>query len=159
MAVSEAFLRLVNNPLQFRLFLLAKLPVAFFSGLKIEKIDAGACTVSVPYKWLTKNPFRSTYFASLSMAAEMSIGALAMANTYKQTPPVSMLPVSIEGNFYKKAVGKTFFTCTDGIIISETIQQVILLNYPQTIKALTTGYNLQKEKIAEFWFTWSFKVK
>ena len=159
MAASEAFYRLLKHPLQFRLFLLAQLPAAFFSGLKVESIHVDACTVSVPYKWLTKNPFGSTYFASLSMAAELSTGALAMANIYKQKPSVSMLLVSIEGNFYKRATGKTLFTCADGKAIKETIQQAIASNNPQTIKACSTGYNTENEKVAQFWYTWSFKVK
>ena len=72
MGNAEKFLQLINNPFKFRLFLLAKLPSAFFSGVRVLVADEKKCVVTVPYKWFSKNPFKSTYFACLSMAAEMS---------------------------------------------------------------------------------------
>ena len=79
---SAAFFSVIGNPLKYRLFLLRHLPAAYFSGLRIEKMDEQHCVVSVPYKWFTRNPFRSTYFACLSMAAEMSTGVLALGLNY-----------------------------------------------------------------------------
>ena len=64
----SAFVRLIKHPLKFRLFLLMKLPAAFIAGVKVREMDEQRAVVSVPFKWLTQNPFRSTYFASLSMA-------------------------------------------------------------------------------------------
>jgi hypothetical protein len=153
------FLSLINNKRKFSLFLLNKLPAAFFAGLRVTALSGEACTVSVPYKWFTQNPFRSTYFACLAMAAEMSTGILAMAHLYKRQPSVSMLIVGMESKFYKKAIGKTFFTCTDGALIQNAIEQSILLNSGQTVKAYSKGLNESGALIAEFWFTWSFKPK
>ena len=113
-ANKKDFYQLANNRFKFQLFLLARLPAAYIAGVKIENCNEESCSVSVPFKWLTKNPFRSTYFACLSMAAEMSTGALAMANLYKRTPAASMLITSVESKYYKKATGKTTFICQDG---------------------------------------------
>jgi uncharacterized protein DUF4442 len=154
-----SFFSMVRNPVSFNLFLFQKLPAAWFSGLKIKEINEEKCIVTIPYKWFTKNPFRSTYFACLSMAAEMSTGILAMSNTYKRKPAVSMLVTGIEGNFIKKAIGRTEFICTEGRQIKETVENAIELAAPQTVKALSSGYNEQKELVAEFWITWSFKAK
>src|SRR5215204_1043055 len=95
----NAFFLLANNPFKFKLFLLSKLPAAFIAGIRIEQCKEEACSVSVKYKWFTQNPFRSTYFACLSMAAEMSTGALAMANVYKRQPSASMLITDVESKF------------------------------------------------------------
>lgn len=156
---SAAFLSLLRNRAKYRLFLLRNLPAAYFSGLQIEQVDAEHCTVSVPYKWATRNPFRSTYFACLSMAAEMSTGTLAMAHLYQRRPGVSMLVVASEARFFKKATSKTFFTCPDGFLIREVIERAIATATPQTITARSQGLNAQGELIAEFTFTWSFKAK
>lgn len=156
---SMAFFSLVKNPLKFRLFLLQKLPAAYFSGLRVTAIAAESATVVVPFKWFTRNPFRSTYFACLSMAAEMSTGILAMAQVYGAQPPVSMLIVSVEGRFHKKATSKTYFTCADGAGISEAIANAVASAGPQTIRAYSVGKNKAGEIVAEFWCTWSFKVK
>ena len=71
----------------------------------------------------------------------------------------ALLVVAVEGKFYKKATGKTYFHCKEGKLMQETIQKAIDTGEPQTIRALSSGYNDQNELMAEFWVTWSFKKK
>lgn len=153
------FFDLINNPVKFRLFLLKNLPAAYFSGVKIISANEERSVVSIPYKWFTRNPFRCTYFACLSMAAEMSTGILSMANTYRRSPRVSMLVTGIEGQFYKRATGCSVFICEEGNAIRQVVEQTIKTNEAQSIKVLSSGFNKQNELIAEFRITWSFKVK
>ena len=156
---TAAFFSLVNHPLKFKLFLLKNLPSACFSGLKIVQANTASCTVSIPFKWFTKNPFRSTYFACLGMAAEMSTGVLAMAHLYKRKPAVSMLVTGIEGKFYKKATGITLFQCKDGATIQAAIDTAVSSGLPVEIKAHSIGKNSRGETVAEFWIAWSFRAK
>lgn len=153
------FLNLIRSPLKVKFFLFANLPSAFFSGLRIPEADENHCVVTVPYRWFTKNPFRSTYFACLGMAAEMSTGVLAMASIYKRSPKVSMLVVHAESAYFKKATGLTRFTCTDGAAIKAAVEQARVTGEPQTVKARSTGTNAAGDAVAEFFITWSFKVK
>ena len=159
MSQVEKFLNTIKHPVKFRLFLLSKLPSAFFSGVRVVDVDENKCLVKVPYKWFSQNPFKSTYFACLSMAAEMSTGVLALAHIYKRQPAVSMLVLKVEGNFTKKATGITVFTCEDGKTIKQTIEDAIISNEGKTIIAKSVGRNAANEIIAEFSVTWSFKVK
>ncbi|HEV7782754.1 MAG TPA: DUF4442 domain-containing protein [Chitinophagaceae bacterium] len=156
---AAAFIRQMNNGLKFRMFLLAKLPAAYFAGVRIREIDAKRCLVTVPYKWLSQNPFRSTYFACLSMAAEMSTGALAMTQVYKIDPPVSMLVVKVESEYFKKATGKTRFVCHDGELFQKAVEETIATGEARMVKAKSIGRNKEGEVVAEFYITWSFKVK
>src|SRR5882757_4784957 len=105
LTATQAFIRLMKHPVKFRLFLLFKLPAAFFSGVRIIDIDESRSIVSIPYKWFSQNPFKSTYFACLAMAAEMSTGSLAMMHVRKRNPSVSMLVVKLEAVYFKKATG------------------------------------------------------
>ncbi len=73
-----------------------KITQRLFCWVRVKELDEQHSMVTVPYKWFTKNPFRSTYFACLSMAAEMSTGSLAMAQCFKRKPAVSMLVVKAE---------------------------------------------------------------
>jgi hypothetical protein len=93
------------------------------------------------------------------MAAEMSTGALAMAHLYKRKPAVSMLVIKTGGEYYKKATDKTTFTCEDGALIKEMIEEAIATGEPRTVKAKSVGKNLAGEVVAEFYITWSFKAK
>src|SRR5688572_577901 len=131
MRASGEFFKIVNHPVKSRIFLLKKLPSAFFCGVRIRSAESKTAVVSVPYSWLTTNPFRSTYFACLAMAAEMSTGILAMAQIYRKSPPVSLLVVGLESLYHKKAVGLTTFTCMDGDLFEEAVQMATTSGQPQ----------------------------
>lgn len=141
------------------MFLFFKLPSAFFSGVRVQSLDPSTAIVRVPYKWFTRNPFRSTYFASLSMAAEMSTGLLGLAHVYKSRPPVSILVVRIEGEFSKKAVGITYFTCSDGLRFREVVREAIESGESRLLQALSVGKNEEGVEIARFTVTWSVKAR
>jgi uncharacterized protein DUF4442 len=155
----SAFNKHVSSSFFFRQFLLSKLPAAYFAGLKIEVFDQQHAVVSVKQKWFNKNPFRSIYFAILSMAAEMSTGLLSMGNIYKRKPAVSMLVVEQRGVFHKKATGKILFTCADGNKIASTVEEAITTGNAVSIVCYSKGINEQNELVAEFWITWSFKAR
>ena len=156
---AEKFIKLIKHPVKFGMFLFWKLPAAFFSGVRIKEINEERSVVSVPYKWLTQNPFRSTYFASLAIAAEMSTGALAMIHVYKRNPGVSMLITNMEASYFKKATAITFFLCDAGKQIQDAIEESVLSRECISITVKSTGTNKNGELIAAFLFTWSFKVK
>lgn len=155
----NGFIKLARHPFKFRLFLLMKLPSAFFSGVRIKSIAEDKCVVTVPYKWFSKNPFNSTYFACLAMAAELSTGALVLSNVYKRSPSVSMLITDMNAEYYKKATNITSFVCRDGIALRDAVEEAISAGGSNIISVKSTGTNESGELIAEFIFTWSFKVR
>lgn len=159
MSNATQFLQLIKHPIKFRFFLLSKLPSAFFAGVRVVDADEKKCTVKVPFKWFSQNPFKSTYFACLSMAAEMSTGVLALAHIHQRQPSVSMLVLKVEGNFIKKATGITIFTCGEGLLIKKTIEDAIFSNEGKVVTAKSYGRNIAGEIVADFAITWSFKVK
>jgi hypothetical protein len=159
MSHTEDFFKIVKHPIKFRLFLFTKLPAAYFSGVRVREIDENKCKVTIPYKWLTQNPFRSTYFASMAMAAEMSTGALSLAHLYKRNPPVSMLVVKVEAEYYKKAADITTFICEDGGLIKQAIEDSIISGEGKSVRAKSIGRNKAGEVVAEFFITWSYKAK
>lgn len=139
--------------------MLSRLPMAYLAGLRVRSISEERAEVTIPYKYLNKNPFNSIYFASLSMAAELSTGLLCMAQTYKSDPGVSMLVVHMEGDFTKKAVGKITFTCKDGHQIKAAADQTKATGEGVTVVATSTGIDEAGDRVAEFRFTWSLKAK
>ncbi len=153
------FLKLANNSFKLNLFLLNKLPAAYFSGVRLVSINEETAVVKVPYKWFSTNPFKSTYFACLAMAAEMSTGLLSMGSIYKRNPAISMLVVGLTGEFYKKATGLTYFTCNQGALIETAIQKSIASGEAVSCQCEALGKNDAGEQIALFKITWSFKVK
>ncbi|MBS1932370.1 MAG: DUF4442 domain-containing protein [Bacteroidetes bacterium] len=155
----NSFIQLIRHPVKFRMFLFKKLPSAFFAGVRVKEADENKCVVTVPYKWFSTNPFRSTYFACLAMAAEMSTGVLAMMHVYKRSPKVSMLVIKLEAEYFKKATGVTTFTCNEGQLIFNNIQNAVTTGESQTTRIRSIGVNENGEPVAEFFITWSFKAK
>lgn len=156
-ATTDHFVKLVNSRLKFSLFLLFKLPSAWLSGVRIHQMDAHSCTTVVPYRWLSQNPFGSTYFACLAMAAEMSTGVLAMAHASGAPARVSMLVTGLQGIFLKKAKSRTYFSCTQGDEIRNAIMQAVDSGNSSAITIGITGRSADGTEIAQFKVTWSFK--
>lgn len=156
---SQQFIGLLKHPLKFRVFLFMNLPAAYIAGVRLRQVDEQHCVVSIPYKWLNQNPFKSIYFACQAMAAEMSTGALAMLHLYKRQPPVSMLVTKMESVFTKKATERIWFTCNDGNAILQTIENAIETGEGQSVTVTSTGANKDGEVVSEFKIEWSFKVR
>ena len=152
-----AFIDSVKHPL-FSLYLLRKLPIAWLSGVRVSHIAADSCTTVVPFHWLSQNPFGSTYFACLSMAAEMSTGLLAMAHASEAPLRVSTLVTGLQATFVKKAKERTWFTCREGRAIQEAIAHTAATGEPVTITVQSTGESRDGTLIASFAVAWSFKA-
>ncbi len=158
MAATDFYTAIKSSTRQ-RLFLAARLPAALFAGVRIAAISEASCTATVAYSWRSKNPFRSTYFACLAMAAELSTGALAMGAIQNTAPNVSMLLVKMDGGFFKKAAGLTQFTCHEGAAIAAAVLAAHRSGQAQTVLVHSTGQNVAGETVAGFSFTWSFKLR
>jgi len=138
--------KLVSNRLKFKLYLLQKLPLALIAGLRIKEFDGKMAAVSLPYNYRTKNPFRSIYFAAQSMAAELASGLLAMHYVSSQDK-------------VKKAKTATCFLCEDGEKIQTAVSTCLQSNEGQMVEAYCSGWDKNKEEVARFWFTWTFKPR
>ena len=158
-ANTASFIKLMKHPVKFRMFLFFKLPSAFFAGVRLRDLDEKHCRVTVPLKWFSQNPFKSTYFACLAMAAEMSTGVLGLMQLHKRKPSVSMLVVNLEAAYFKKAISRTSFICEDGGLFDKAVEESIATGEARTVRAKSIGTNKEGEVVAEFYITWSFKKK
>ena len=154
----QAFIRQVLSPSKLRLFFLQKLPMAWLAGLRLRELTPEAATVTIGYKYLTKNPFRSIYFACLAMAAELASGIQGMLHV-QGMGRVSMLVVGLGAEFQKKAVGTIAFHCADGAAIATAIAESCATGEGRTVECTSTGRDEAGDVVAVFRVTWSFKAK
>jgi hypothetical protein len=148
-----------TSSFKFRTMMFSMLPMGWLSGMKVTVLDEEKCSVTVPYKRWNKNPFKSTFWAVLGMAAEMSSGAILVMYTHKQKPSVAMLVVNCEGEFYKKATDITTFTCVGSQQIKAAILETMETKQPVLIPLEMDGYNKAGELVSKFKFTWSVKAR
>ena len=151
--------RVLNNRMLFKVALLFQVPLDFIAGIRLRELNDESCKVSVPYRWLNKNPFKSTFWAVLGMAAELSTGALVKMYTYKLDPSVSIIVGDCSGEFVTKARDLTTFVCNDGKCIAKTVERAIRTGEPQEVLCKTVGYSKAGEEVARFTFTWKMKKR
>lgn len=155
----KEYQRRVSNPFLFKLSLMRNLPLASIIGVKLRQLNENECELTIPYKFLNKNPFKTTYWAALGMAAEMANGLLLLMYTHKLKPSVSTFVTACEAKFHKRAVGKTYFRCMQGEEIAGKIIKTVQTFEPEEIRCLTNAYDEQGNLVAEFIFTWGIKAR
>lgn len=147
------------SPRKINLFMLYKLPSAYFCGVRVRSISREKAIVKVKHRWINQNPFKSLYWAVQGMASEFASGILVMQEIRNSKKNISMLVTHQEGRFTKKAKGKILFTCNDGNLIRETIQKSIETKEGQIIHLKTEGVDEKGDVVSQFIYEWSIKAK
>lgn len=154
----QEYIKSVLNPFKFRLAMMSKLPSIFFWGAKVKSISTEKCEVFVPYRWSTKNPFQSVYFAAQCGVGEISTGLMLLA-MLKGRGNWSMLVVDFNAKFTKKAVSGVTYTCHDGKKFSDAIKKAENTGEPQIIKTTAVGMMSDGVVVGNMDITWSIKKK
>ena len=147
------------TPKKINVFLLLKLPAAYFTGVRVQAIEAERSTVRVKYRWINQNPFKSIFWAVQGMASELTTGILVMQEIQKSGRKISMLVTNMKGNFTKKATGKIIFKCNDGLLVKKAIEKSIETKEGQLIMMTSEGFNTEGVSVSKFEYEWSIKVK
>jgi acyl-coenzyme A thioesterase PaaI-like protein len=159
---TASFIKKFMNPLNQWLFLFAKLPAALFMGVKVVKLDTEKSVVTVPYRWRSQNPFKSTYFAAQAAAAEMSTGILCSLAIHGRGK-ISMLITDMRAEYIKKVNKKATFTCSMGPEVFEMVAKAIETGEGQTLTMESIGTMPGEDGkavvVSKFYFTWSVKAK
>jgi hypothetical protein len=157
--LQKKFARRVTHPLLMRLYMLTQLPMGLLSGLRVRSIDENKTVVSVPFKYLNKNPFRSIYFAVQAMAAEMSTATSCLLAVQGHKPSVAFIIVDLKAEFTKKATGRVYFTCEDNQKAFEAVKKCIETGEATQAAFKTVGRMKDGTEVSSFTFTWSFKQR
>ncbi|MEQ8325150.1 MAG: DUF4442 domain-containing protein [Vicingaceae bacterium] len=149
----------LRNSFYLKIFLLRRLPMALLAGLKVRHLDERECRVSVPYNFLTRNPFKSMYFAVQSMAAEFSTALLLVQQIESSKENIALIIVSMNADFVSRAQGQAHFTCESDESISAAIARTVKSGQPETVTLVSVGRSNEGEEVSTFTFTWSVKKR
>jgi len=140
-------------------FLAFKLPSAYLSGIRVRHFSDEKAEAHVTHRWINQNPFKSLYWATQGMAAELVTGILMMKKIKDSGHKISMLVVKQEGNFHKKATGKIRFVCDQGSEIDVVISKEVKNGGGRHLTLKAVGYDKENDMVSDFQFTWSIKLK
>ena len=145
--------------LKFNLYTFFKLPSAWWSGVRVTSFDDNLAEVSVRYRWVNQNPFGSIFWAVQGMAAELSTAIFVMRAIKKTDLPFSMLVINNSATFKKKAKGLIKFHCSQGIEVSQVVQNVISEGKAKKISLKSVGKDMSGDVVSAFEFEWTIKRK
>jgi hypothetical protein len=154
---AEALRRRILSRFGFRLYLIGRLPLAAFAGLRLLRLDAGGCEVALPGGWRTRNPFGSTYFAAQCMAAELSTGAPALVLARGAPVSVALIVVELRAVFIKRVLGGSRFTFSDMAGMKAAVDRCAAQDEPVVYTARPVARDEAGVAVSEFEITWSFK--
>jgi hypothetical protein len=149
----------MTNPFTFIPFSLVKIPMLAISGVRMRQLTTKECVVSVPFKHINKNPFKSMYFAVQAMAAELSTAGAAMLALEAYNENFAYIVVNMKAEFMKKADSKVFFECNNYDDFIVALEQSIATNEPVVVPAVTVGKMKDGTIVSTFEVTWSFKIR
>jgi hypothetical protein len=155
--VNRRFMKITSS--RVNTFMFFKLPLGWWSGMRVKSLTDTTSVVRITYKWINQNPFKSMFWAAQGMAAEMSTGVLVMQEIEKSKRKVSMLVTHQESDFFKKATGSILFTCKGGNEIRDAIEESIKTGEGQVIVLTSEGKNKEGVIVSIFQFHWSLRVK
>ncbi|WP_299535943.1 DUF4442 domain-containing protein [Ulvibacterium sp.] len=144
---------------KFNTFIFFKLPSAWWCGVRLRYMDQSKAVVTVRHRWINQNPFKSMFWAVQGMAAELSTGAMVIAQIRESGQRISMLVANNKANFSKKATGKITFTCKDGHLIEGALQKTMETGEGQTFWMKSIGVNEDGVVVSTFDFEWTVKLK
>ncbi len=142
-----------------RYFTLFRLPLVYFSGIRISEMHPNRVEATVKLRWINQNPFRSMFWAVQGMAAELTSGVLLMREIEAQQESISMLLVETKATFSKKAKGKIRFCCDDGKHAKDLVDKAILSGVGQRHWFTSIGTDESGDEVSRFQFHWSVKSK
>jgi hypothetical protein len=143
----------------FPVFLLWKLPLAWLAGLRITYLDSRGCEIRMRHSFWNKNPFGSMYFAAMAMGAEMSTGLPAYTHLRRRRQSVSLLLSGMEAVYHKKAVGLIHFRFEGMKSLLDSLETLQKSGDTCTALLVSQCFNKQKQLMAEFRFTWTFRQR
>ena len=144
---------------KYNFFLFKDLPSAWLCGVRVKDLNDKKCIISVRHNWFNSNPFKSLYWAVQGMASELATGLAIIDFANKNKLKISMLVISNESKFLKKAKGLIRFECDQVNTLKKTLSSLSKNKTTDKIKLKSTGYDESGDIVSEFVYEWSFKLK
>lgn len=143
-------------------FLLRRIPIIPFLGIKVLAESDTGCKVVIPRTWRNRNPFGITYFAALVAAGEMAGGMLIIPhvlNVRERGVDMAVVIRNVNAAFKRMADGPIYFRCEQGEEVRDAIAQAQYSGKPELITLRSVGYNEAGKVAVSVDITWLLKVK
>lgn len=153
---------LTKANIYLKLFGITKIPLIFFCRPKITEISDKKIVVRIPLTRRTKNHLKSMYFGALAVGADVAGGLIAFRLIEQKKLKISLVFKDMTAEFLKRPTGDVYFTCADGDLIADMVNQAAnsteRIEKPVTITATVPSVS-PTDVVAKFVLTLSIKKK
>ncbi|OLQ94023.1 DUF4442 domain-containing protein [Vibrio ponticus] len=102
-----------------------KVPLIWLCRPKILQLDEEKVEVMIPLRRRTKNHLNSMYFGVLAVGADVAGGFMAMSKAQQRGEKISLAFKAVKGEFLKRPEADVLFTCSDGLLIDQMLDDAI----------------------------------
>lgn len=149
--------------LSVKLFGFFKIPMLFFSGVRVVELNEQRAVVKIPLNWRTKNHLHSMYFGALGIGADCVAGIYASTLIWESKKNIHLSFKDVQANFSKRTMSDAYFVNHQGEEILNFFNQVVSnpntrINLPIHI-SVRTDPNSTASEVATFVLTLSLKYQ
>jgi acyl-coenzyme A thioesterase PaaI-like protein len=149
----------MRNTYKMRAFGALHVPVILYCMPRVEQLDTGACRLTIPLNWRTRNHYKSMYFGVMAVGADCAAGFLAQHCIEHSGTDVQLLFKDFHADFHRRAMADVAFTCPDGAQVAQMVQKAAASTQRinQQVRVVATVPQLNDEHVADFTLTLSLK--
>ena len=111
--------------LYLKLFGFFKVPLIWLCHPRIISLNEDKIEVLIPLKRRNKNHLNSMYFGVLAVGADVAGGFMAMSKSQSRGEVISLAFKAVEAEFLKRPEADVLFTCEDGQLIDQMLDEAI----------------------------------
>jgi len=102
-------------------FLKLKIPVLWFLGPRIVRVDDEGAEILIPLGWRTRNHLRVMYVGALCAGADLAAGMGAARHIFGSPDRIDLLFKDLHAEFLKRADGDVHFRSSQGAKVAEAV--------------------------------------
>lgn len=159
---NKAPFQLWKETMKLKGFGLLKIPMIFFCGPKILKLDENEVRISIPLNYRTRNHLGGAYFGTLCVGADVAGGLLAMQEIQRRGNKMNLIFKDFHAEYLKRAESDVTFSSKDGpkMVALVARAEASGVREEDTVEVVATcPEKLGDEPVARFKLTISLKQK
>jgi len=98
-----------------------KIPVLWFLGPRIVRVDQEVAEIRIPLTWRTRNHLRVMYVGALCAGADLAAGMGAARHIFGVGERIDLLFKDLHAEFLKRADGDVHFRSSQGARVAEAV--------------------------------------
>ena len=110
-----------------------RIPVLFFLGPRVVRLDGETCEVRIPLGWRSRNHVGTMYLGALCAGADLAAGLPAAHLVFSAHRDVILLFAALEAEFLKRADGDVLFRSRQGNEIAAAVRRAAETGERQTL--------------------------